>query len=265
LFNDICGGLISLGWIKLIEFERPKVIDGTLIQGLPGLGFVGKIAVDYVIEILKLPKFAELYSDYLLLADGRAGVYVDLKGILDLPRYEFYLFKEKNIIFLAGNTQPVSWAQYEIAEKVIKYVRELGVSRIITLGGTVTPSRKKEVYTATTNEKLMDMLRKYDVKKSIGGAITGAAGIMLGISKLYNMDGFTLLGNVGKIYPDVEAAKAVLTVISKMYEFKIDFSKMDKIIEDIKIKSKAAGELTALIERERTEREKEKETRQYYV
>ena len=254
-----------MGWIKIIEFEKPRVERGTLIQGLPGLGFVGKIAVDYVIEVLNLPKFAELYSDYLLLADGRAGVYVDLDGVLNLPRYEFYLFKEKNIIFLAGNTQPVSWAQYEIAEKVIKYVRELGVVRIITLGGTVTPSRGKEVYSASTNSKILEELRKYGVKKSIGGAVTGAAGIMLGLSKLYNMDGFTLLGSVGKIYSDVEAAKAVLTVVSKMYGFKIDFSRMDKIIEDLKSKSKTARELTSLIETERLETEREKETRQYYV
>jgi len=35
-----------------------------LIEGLPGLGMVGKIAVKYLIKQLKAKKFAELYSPH---------------------------------------------------------------------------------------------------------------------------------------------------------------------------------------------------------
>ncbi|MCJ7634841.1 PAC2 family protein [Candidatus Bathyarchaeota archaeon] len=54
---------------ELKDFRKPGSV---LIQGLPGLGFVGKIAIDFLIDQLKPTKLAELYSTYID-APARAG------------------------------------------------------------------------------------------------------------------------------------------------------------------------------------------------
>ncbi|MEM2539346.1 MAG: PAC2 family protein, partial [Candidatus Bathyarchaeia archaeon] len=48
----------------IIEKEEVELKNPILIEGLPGLGMVGKIAVKYLIKQLKARKFAELYSPH---------------------------------------------------------------------------------------------------------------------------------------------------------------------------------------------------------
>jgi len=253
-----------VGWIKIIELEKMDLKDVILIQGLPGLGFVGKIAVDYMIEVLNPVKIAELYSDYLLLPDGKSGVIINYKGIISLPKYEFYAYKgDRNIIFLAGDTQPVSWAQYTVAEKVIEYASKYGLQMIVTLGGTTSISRKYNVFGVATSEDLANLLKKYGVKLSQGGAVTGACGIMLGLAKLYNIKAFSLLGSITQLYPDVIAAKNVIKVVAEMFNLKIDFTKIDKVIEDMKIKATIAEKLSQLAKIKKEKKEGEAPPRYY--
>ncbi|HEC95900.1 MAG TPA: proteasome assembly chaperone family protein, partial [Euryarchaeota archaeon] len=49
----------------IVEKDKPKLKNSILIEGLPGVGLVGKIAVDYMISELKAKKFADLYSPYM--------------------------------------------------------------------------------------------------------------------------------------------------------------------------------------------------------
>jgi len=260
-----------VGWIRIIEHERPELRNPVLIQGLPGLGLVGKIAVDYLIEELKPKKIAELYSDYLFLPDGKSGVLVSFDGICHLPHYEFYAYfnsrGEGDIVLLAGDTQPVSWAQYVVAEKVINYVKSLGVRRIVTLGGTITQARKKEVFAVANDDSLLKWLASYGVKPSRGGAVTGACGVLVGLAKLHDMDAFSLMGSVGEIYPDPEASRAVLEVLIKMFNIPVSLSKLDVMIKEMKMRAAVARRLREygrmIVERRETEERKEEPG--YYV
>jgi len=51
--------------IDFNELEKIKYKNPIMIEGLPGIGNVGKIAVDFIIEILKPIKVFELISDKL--------------------------------------------------------------------------------------------------------------------------------------------------------------------------------------------------------
>jgi len=43
-------------------FEKPKLKNPIFIEGLPGVGNIGRVAVGYMIEELGAKNFAELYS-----------------------------------------------------------------------------------------------------------------------------------------------------------------------------------------------------------
>jgi len=47
--------------IKKIK-KMPKLTNPILIEGLPGIGNVGKLAVEHLIDTIKAKKFAEIYS-----------------------------------------------------------------------------------------------------------------------------------------------------------------------------------------------------------
>ena len=51
---------------KIVETERPKLKNPIFIEGLPGVGNVGRIAAGYLVEELKAKKFAELFSSHFM-------------------------------------------------------------------------------------------------------------------------------------------------------------------------------------------------------
>lgn len=42
--------------------KTPKLTNPLLIEGLPGIGNVGKLAVEHLIDTINAKKFAEIYS-----------------------------------------------------------------------------------------------------------------------------------------------------------------------------------------------------------
>jgi len=257
-----------MSWTKIVELERPNIKDVVLIQGLPGLGLVGKLTVDYIVTELKLKKFAELYSNNLMLPDGKAGVIINMYGVFELPRYEFFyhITSSENLVFLAGNTQPVSWAQYEVSEKVLNYlVNNFGVKLVISVCGTVARGRDKEIFIASNDEELLkDWATKYDLKISSEGTITGAAGLLPGLAKLYGIKGVSLMGPVGQIYPDPIAAKLLLQLLDKMFNLNLDYTKIDILIQDMRKRAEIIRGLIRHARAETTRREEREEREPWY-
>ena len=49
---------------RIKEIEEVDLENPIVLEGLPGIGFVGKIVVDQIIKQMDATKFAELQSDY---------------------------------------------------------------------------------------------------------------------------------------------------------------------------------------------------------
>lgn len=216
---------------------KPPVV---LIQGLPGIGFVGKIAVDYLIEELHATKFAELYSPYLTMPDGNVGIHVAQDGSFTLPHYDFYscVNVSPNLVLLTGNVQPISWGQYEVASKVLEFVSTLGCQRVIAIGGFQLYSNEEStrVYGVSNSPKLMEEFLRYSVAVTDGGAITGACGIILGLADKHKLESIGLLGVTRGDHPDMESAKNILSILSQALGFPISLKRLEMQIEEIKSK-----------------------------
>src|SRR5438034_7030264 len=50
--------------ITIRYLDHPKLEDPTFIEGLPGIGNVGKLAAEHLKDELKAVKFAEIFSKY---------------------------------------------------------------------------------------------------------------------------------------------------------------------------------------------------------
>jgi len=97
--------------------EKPKLKNAILIEGLPGIGLVGKLAADHMLEELKAKKFAELYSPFL-----PPQVTIKNNGIVELVKINFHYWKGKknDLVLLLGDFQGITPdSQYHIAEKVL--------------------------------------------------------------------------------------------------------------------------------------------------
>ena len=143
--------------------HKKKLKDAIMFSGLPGIGLVGKIAVDYLLKQLKAKKIAEVYSDSF-----PPGVYTQ-NGVIDLIKDEMFLFEsnEKSFVFIAGPAQPAlslrnggALEHYEFAEKVVQAAKELGVKEIYTLAGVNVGEKRlsaqPSIVVAATNKKILN-------------------------------------------------------------------------------------------------------------
>jgi len=249
------------------ETVKVELKNPVLIEGLPGLGMVGKIAARYLIRQLKAKKFAELYSPHFPYY-----VVVNKRGSVRLLRGEFYFWKneagENDLILLTGDHQAQTIeGQYEVSDLILDFAEENGVKTIFTMGGyRMAAKETPEVMAVSTSSELLSKASQAGAMVSpAGNPIVGTAGLLLGLAKFRNIEALCLLGETRGYLPDPRAAKSVLDVLQKTLGIKLDLSGLDKEIE----KSKEIAEKMQKIEEQREKyarkMRKEEEERITYI
>ncbi|MFH0859727.1 MAG: proteasome assembly chaperone family protein [Candidatus Altiarchaeota archaeon] len=210
--------------VKVIFFEQPKLNNTIMIEGLPGIGLVGKLAADHMLDEIKAKKFAEIYSPYL-----PPQVMIKDDGTVKLVNMELYYHKREggDIILLIGDFQGITpESQYNLAEKTIEVGKKFNLKRIFTLGGLGTGNitRNPKVFGAATDLKLVKEFEKYGIIFKGGGAIFGASGLLLGLGMQHNIEAVCLMGETHGQIIDAKSAEAVLDVLTKILDIEIDMS-----------------------------------------
>jgi uncharacterized protein len=211
--------------LKPVELNNP-----ILIEGLPGLGLVGKIAIRYLIKQLKAQKFAYLYSPHFPYF-----VLVNKKGNVRLLRGAFYYVKNpagsNDVLLFTGDSQSQTIeGQYEIAEKMLIFAKKHNVQTIATIGGyRMETEGKPKVIVAGTNQAILDKaLAAGATVSSTGSPIVGTAGLILGLARFKKIDALCLLGETRGYLPDPLAARSVIEVLKNMFNLNIDLAGIDE-------------------------------------
>jgi uncharacterized protein (TIGR00162 family) len=247
------------------ELQRIQPNTPVLIEGLPGLGLVGKIVMRYLIKQLKAQKIAYLYSPHFPYF-----VLVNKKGNVRLLRGTFYYWKnpkeDKNdLILFTGDSQSQTIdGQYEITDCLLDYAAKNHVHTIVTIGGyRMETTDKPKVFVAATSKDLLDTSVVSGASLSFSGSpIVGTAGLILGLSKFKKIDALCLLGETRGYIPDPLAAQSVLEILKNTFNFDVDLSGLD---EEIARTEKMVTRLQAIEEKralqaEETKKEDEKKT-----
>lgn len=208
--------------------EKPKLENTILIEGLPGIGLVGKLAGDHILDELNAKKFVEIYSPHL-----PPQVTIREDGTIKPVKIELYYHKRKkgDIILLVGDFQGITpESQYQIAEKIIQLGKQFNLKRVYTLGGLGTGSIVSEprVFGAATNNKLVKEHEKHGIIFRGGGAIFGASGLLLSFGMLEGLEAVCLMGETHGQIIDAKSAEAVLTVLTRILDIKLDMSELEK-------------------------------------
>jgi uncharacterized protein (TIGR00162 family) len=214
--------------------EKPELNNPILIEGLPGIGFVANIATLHLINELKTPKFGQIHSssfqDLAITADNGKPRY---------PTNELYYHKardteEHDLIILYGNTQALTTTgQYELCGKILETAQNLNTKLIITLGGLRRDEKitqPPKLYCAASNPETLKQAQDLGAQ-IIEGQIYGIAGLLIGLSPLYNINAFCLLSETPGYYADAAAAREVLQATNKILHLKADMTRLDKAAE----------------------------------
>jgi hypothetical protein len=239
--------------------EKPRLKDPILIEGLPGVGNVGKLAAEHLIDEIGAKKFAEIYS-----TNFPPQVFINPDGTTRLVKNDLYYWKGKrDLIILTGDYQGLSpKGQYRLTDAVLDIAEEFGTKMIFTLGGYGMGEeiQNPRVTGAATDPELVNEMKKYGIifKNEPGGGIVGASGLLLGMGKLRGIKGICLMGETSGYLVDPNSAKAVIKVLAKILKIDIDLSKLDRKAREIDVIASRIKEMETEISRKK-EREKKEE------
>ena len=236
----------------------PKTTDPVLVCGLPGSGYVGKLAADHLVSTFKLKRVAEYTSESFppqvnVRADGTAE---ETKGEL----YFGQAAKGKDLFVFTADAQPAtSDGEYELSDAVVKMAKKCGVKRVYALAAYITGSfsASPKVYGAATSKAMLDSISEIGVTLMKDGGISGMNGLLIGMAALRGLEGACLLGETSGFVVDAGASKSVLEVLSTVVGFPIDTSKLkekaeetQKVISQLQAMSEQSQETTPRSRRE---------------
>ncbi|MDD1764936.1 MAG: proteasome assembly chaperone family protein [Methanomassiliicoccales archaeon] len=224
--------------IKTIFYEEPELNDPILVEGLPGVGNVGKLAAEHLLDQIQAKKFADIISKHF-----PPQVMVDDEGLIKLVNNEMYYSKGEgkrpDIIILVGDYQGLTPdGQYELSDNTLQIAKRYGVQMIYTLGGYGIGKmvEKPRVLGAATDRELVAEMKKRGVvfsKGEPGSGIVGASGLLLGLGKIYDIKAVCLMGETSGYFVDPKGAEVVLRVLADILNVEVDFSALQDKAEQI--------------------------------
>lgn len=219
----------------------PKLNNPLLIEGLPGIGNVGKIAVDFLIEEFKAKKLYTFFSHKY-----PHTVFIGENNLVEMPKLELYYRKftngKRDLLLLTGDIQPIDEEScYTFCEEIIRIAKEFKCSEIITTGGIGLqniPENPKVYCTANDQQLLNNYIKTMPVEKKIFGIvgpIIGVSGILLGLGQRRKMKGVALLAETfaNPMYLGIKGAKELLRALEQKFHHGIDLKKMSKEIIEV--------------------------------
>ena len=241
--------------------EKPVLNDPILIEGLPGIGFVANIAALHLIKELKATRFVQIFSssfqDFAITTDD---------GGARTPINELYYAKrdgERDLIIWYGNTQALTTVgQYELVGKVLDIAKEFGCRFVISIGGFKKDEAQEVpgIYTTATDLETMQQALDLGTKVMVGH-VFGIAGLSVGMARIRDMKGFSLLIDTPGMNPDVNAARYALLTLGKYLYLDVDLSGLEASGEEIKKMLESFGLIRSITE----EKKKEEQQLRWFI
>ena len=219
-------------WIE--RRGNAELIEPIAVVGSPGLRSIGKLVMGSLIAKTNAKLIADLYSTHMpsiyetkpsYAADpmlpGMGGVIVE-SGEADFPKVQFYACSTPSLIITKGYHANFE-GQYEVAIKVLDFLAENHVKRIIVVAGYGSKD-KKICCAATSKELVAEMKEKYSIDIGYKGPFMGFSGLVFGLSKRKGMEALCLFAGTEPKeddleFPDKEASDRALDKLNMILGF----------------------------------------------
>jgi len=213
--------------------KMPVLEEPYLVCGLPGSGYVGKLAVEHLVQELGAKLLADVYS-----YSFPPQVVIRKDGIADLMKNSIYYWKgngKPDMLMLTGDAQPSTpEAEYTLVDEVLDLAGRFNTKTVFTLAAYITGVfvDKPKVYATATDASFLKEFQSQGMLTMDGGSITGMNGLIIGIAKLKNMRGMCLLAETSGYVVDAKASQAVLQSLLDMIGMNVDMKNLEKRAKD---------------------------------
>ncbi|MDH3766158.1 MAG: PAC2 family protein [Nitrosopumilus sp.] len=201
--------------IKKIELKSPIIFAGFV-----GAGLVGPLAINHIIDKLKMEEIGVMRSKYLPPST------VFMRGRLRHP-FRFYANPEGTVCAIICEITLKMEGLYSLVSSILDWAAEKGSKEIVILDGVASTEHDDKAYCAAEEDLIRTMADK-DIKMIPQGFITGIPGGILNECLVREIQGLTLLAKANKIAPDSAAAGTLIQAVNRFYEMNIDVTELQE-------------------------------------
>jgi len=228
-----------MSWKFELIGKRPKMNKPIFIEGLPGIGNVGKVAVDFIVDKTKAKKLYEV-SSYSM----PHSVFVNEEHLVEMPSIEIHYARHRgqDILFLTGDVQPIDEVTcHEFCEQLLDILESYACKDIVTTGGIglqEAPKSPKVYVTGNSKSAVQRFTEGTDATDRIYGVvgpIVGVTGLLLGLAGKRKIPAAAILAETlgHPMYLGMKGAREILKILNAKLSLKLDLNELDKEIKEI--------------------------------
>ena len=206
--------------IKIHQTSGKNFKGSTFICGLPGVGLVGNIVANFLVNNLKLKQVG--------IIDGPA--FPSISVVKDgIPNHPMRLYageqicndgKCNQIVICVSDFVPPVSATKDLVDCIFDWAKEKGCTSFIIGEGFSIPQKNEDkdsiVYGVSSTEASKDWINNAKVTPFEFGTIGGFTGVMLNQGRLRSVNVLGLLAEVEEDIPDALAASKIIEAIDKL-------------------------------------------------
>jgi uncharacterized protein len=189
-----------------MDVEADVTLDSpTLVEGLPGVGLVGKIATDHLISSLGMSHIGACYCDGL----PDVAVYSDGERKFT-PPVRLYADETRELLALQSDIPVSPDAAPEFSTCLVGWFEQHDITPVCLSGLPEEKDGVPELYGIGTGETAGE-LDAIDVDTPPeGGLISGPTGALLAEAERHDLDAAAFVVQAHAKFPDPEAARILL-------------------------------------------------------
>ncbi|GAB7020517.1 proteasome assembly chaperone family protein [Halostagnicola bangensis] len=201
-----------------LQGAQADLENATLVEGFPGIGLVGKIATDHLIEELDMRYYASVHCEGL----PRVGVYREGDRTVQ-PPVRLHVSEEHNVLALQSDTPISASAVDTVADCVTSWIVDQD-ARPIYLSGRPTEREGTPTISGIGTGNAGDELDEIGIDPpSENGVVSGPTGALINRAAQLDYDSLGLIVECNPNFPDPEAASALLEkAIAPIADLSID-------------------------------------------
>ncbi len=221
--------LVNASNNRIILKAKARSKKPFILIGLPDVGLVGSIVVNYIIEELKMEEIG--YID----ADVYHPIIIVKNGNVQRP---IRLYEKDNVIVILSDIPITSVIAIDFSISLISWLKSLNPSSVINITGIPIHNRvaieRPEVLVLTTeyHNKIENAIPFND------GLIMGTYASIIKECINNNIPSITLLAQSYLNFPDPVASISALDIINKILNLDIDLKRLKEEAEIIRVKAR---------------------------
>ncbi|MDE1856492.1 MAG: proteasome assembly chaperone family protein [Candidatus Micrarchaeota archaeon] len=219
--------------IEVRLFKDANLKGATFIEGFPGVGLVGPMAISYMVEKLEME-----YVGYI--QSNQFPPIISVHDNVPMPPVRIYYSERSKLVTIFAEFAIPLELTYEMAEIVYRFIKDQKLSKIISIGGVpvqLSTGKQLQGFAIASTPALVKEAQTAGLKPVGDGVSTGIGALIITKAAFEGtVPDINVLVPVDPGIIDPKYAELAIKNINKLLKLNIDTTALEKEAKEVEAK-----------------------------